>query len=136
MRLKETKEVANMIKRIEQGGGSETVQEDIILEGEASWLQGGLVQLTNAEDIEKLNHFKELTLANKHPRFGFTATYVNTNNKVAKEPDSITYADDMFYANFSVYFGTSFGWFGIALRNSISSETSEPIWEMNVSALS
>mgnify|MGYP003289663472 CR=1 FL=1 len=51
-----------------EGGGSAS-QENIILTGDISWLTGGGTTFEDEEDIAKLEHYKELVLDYKFPRF-------------------------------------------------------------------
>lgn len=100
-------------------------QEDIILEGNISWLLGGTITFENAEDVAKLEHFKELLLADKHPRFGFTLTIDESVSISVKEVDYIYTDTSMFMACFTAFFSTN-GLLGITIGKSAGT------WSMNI----
>lgn len=100
-------------------------QEDIILEGDVSWLLGGTVTFEDAEDIAKLEHFKELLLADKHPRFGFTLTIDESVSTAVKEVDYVYTDTSMFMVCFTAFFSTN-GLLGITIGK--SSDT----WTMSI----
>lgn len=107
--------------------GLAAAQEDIVLEGNATWLSGTQVVFEDEDDIAALNHYKELVLAGAHPRFGFTASYMGVDCTIVKEPDDIMADSSTFTAFFSAYLGSGFGFYGIVLAYSADTWTLEAV---------
>lgn len=101
MRLQDTKNVKAMIDRMNAQGGN--TQEKYILTGDATWMSGESVTITDEENLATLNAYKSTVANGIYPIIGFTlpgSTTVYTPFQATIDYEKTIYGAEGDYVSF------------------------------------